>query len=929
MNTIQQTYRIGQATWLDYIRRSFLTSGDLSQLIEMGVVGITSNPTIFEKAITGSADYDRTLSRLMEEGLSAWEICDQLTREDVAMAADILKPVFDRTEGVDGYVSLEVSPELAHDTRGTVREGIRLFSALGRPNIMIKVPATPAGFPAIEQLIEEGVNVNVTLIFSLKQYQEAARAYIQGLKKRASGGKPVDGISSVASFFVSRVDTAVDQLLHRMGGKDLQGRAAVANAKLAYAEFSRIFSGPDWEALLRKGARLQRPLWASTSRKNPAYPDTVYVDSLIGEHTVNTMPMETLAAFLDHGTTLLTLTENQEDAARHMESLEALGIDMGEVTRDLLEKGVKSFADSFISLIAGIGQKIDSLGSGRHLFSVHAAGYSDLIEKALDGLKKEQVMGRLWEHDYTLWKDDPREVTNRLGWLSSPFNMKGVVGQIRNTVDEIRRDGYTDALVLGMGGSSLAPDLFSRAFDVLEGFLNLKVLDSTDPAAVGQQSGRMDPARSLFVISSKSGTTTETLSHFKYFYNLTMKAVGKEEAGKHFIAITDPGSPLASMASDLRFRQVFLNDPDIGGRYSALSYFGLVPAALMGINIDLLLDRAMVMLSNCEPANQPGQGDNTGAILGAVMGALQGNGVDKLTLLTSPSISPLGAWLEQLLAESTGKRGKGIVPVDGEFPGRPDFYGKDRLFVYLRIQGDMTFDEPIAILQNAGHPVVSIQLADLYDIGGEFFRWEVATAVAAHLMKINPFDQPDVESAKILARRMLGEYIDRGQLPGSEPVLAEQGVEVYSDTPSAALAEALGTFLQQAQPGDYVALQAYVEPSVDTTLALEEFRHRIRDTYRVATTLGFGPRFLHSTGQLHKGDGGHGLFIQITTQDAQDIPIPDESGKDASSVTFGVLKAAQAMGDRQALLDAGRRVIRFHLKGDVPDGIRLLKGKLG
>ena len=929
MNTIKQTYKLGQATWLDYIRRSFITSGELSELIDLGIVGITSNPTIFEKAITGSADYDYNLSRLTEKGLSSWEIYDSLTREDVGMAADLLKPVYDRSGGNDGYVSLEVSPELAYDTEGTVKEGMRLFSSLGRPNIMIKVPATAEGIPAIEQLILNGVNINVTLIFSLQQYRDAAQAYISGLKKRDAQSRPIDAVTSVASFFVSRVDTAVDQILHETGKMDLEGHTAIANAKLAYAEFNKIFSGPTWEALSRAGARLQRPLWASTSSKNPAYPDTVYVDSLIGKHTVNTLPMETLAAFLDHGTTVHTLSENIDEAALHMQRLEEIGIDMEKVTRDLLENGVKAFADSFISVIGSIGRKTASLGSEKSPFSVHPADYKDLIERTLRKLKKQNTMSRLWDHDFTLWKDDPREITNRLGWLSSPVNMKGVVAQIRKTVEEIRSDGYTDALVLGMGGSSLAPDLFCQTFEVQEGFLNLRVLDSTDPMAVREQVQSLDLLKTLFVISSKSGTTTETLSHFKYFFDRTVKAAGREEAGRHFITITDPGSPLALMASELRFREVFLNDPDIGGRYSALSYFGLVPAALMGINIDLLLDRAATMLSNCEPVNCPVQGDNTGATLGAVMGALHNSGVNKLTFLISPGIAPLGAWLEQLVAESTGKRGKGIVPVNGEFPGMPDFYGIDRLFIYLRISGDMTFDEDIKTLRDAGHPIVIIKLTDLYDIGGEFFRWEVATAVAGHIMGINPFDQPDVEAAKIQARKMLQEYTEKGRLPVLEPSLVEQDVEVYSDLPSDSLASSIKAFLDKVRPGDYVAIQAFVHDTAEISGYLQEFRHRIRDNYKVATTLGFGPRFLHSTGQLHKGDGGSGLFIQITADNTEDIPIPDEPGQETSSITFGVLKAAQAMGDRQALLDAGRRVIRFHMKNDIVEGIKMLIEKMG
>jgi len=929
MNNINKTYDLGQSIWLDYIRRSFITSGELGKLLDLGVVGMTSNPTIFEKAITGSSDYDSSLAVLMNEGRSSWEIYDELTREDVGMAADLLRPVYDRTEGGDGYVSLEVSPALANDTEGTVNEGMRLFTSLNRPNIMIKVPATVAGIPAIEELILKGVNVNVTLIFSLQQYRDAAQAYIVGLKKRAAESRPIDTIASVASFFVSRVDTAVDQLLHESGNMDLQGHTAIAQAKLAYAEFTKIFSGHDWEGLSLAGARLQRPLWASTSSKNPAYPDTLYVDALIGRHTVNTLPMDTLHAFLHHGTPLALLADAMEEASRHMERLDEIGIDIEKITNDLLEKGVKSFADSFDSLIAGISLKTARLRSGRSFFLVNTAKYQDAVDKTLEGLREHQVMDRLWDHDHTLWKESPEEISNRLGWLNSPVNMKGVSGQIRDMVRHVREEGYTDALLMGMGGSSLAPDLFRKTFGVMEGYLSLKVLDSTDPAAVLDHTQDLDLSRTLFIVSTKSGTTSETLSLFKHFFNRTALKVGYHQAGSHFIVITDPGSPLQALASDLGFRETFVNDPNIGGRYSALSYFGLVPAAFMGIDIDLLLDRAADMAGNCEPANCPVEGNNTGAILGGVMGTLHNSGVDKLTFITSPSIGPLGAWLEQLLAESTGKEGKGILPVDGELPGSSDHYGSDRLFIYLKVSGDTTYDSQVMALQEAGHPVVRIELSDLYDLGAEFFRWEVAASVAGHVMEINPFDQPNVESAKIQARRMLDEYSVAGRLPILTPSLADEGIEVYSDLSADSLGVFMESFLSLSRPGDYAALQAYLNPVPETGLALGELRHAIRDRYRIATTVGFGPRFLHSTGQLHKGDGGNGLFVQITADDARDLPIPDEPGKEASAITFGVLKAAQAMGDRQALIDAGRRVIRFHIKGDVVEGIRLLKEKVG
>ncbi|MCJ7499440.1 bifunctional transaldolase/phosoglucose isomerase [bacterium] len=929
MNNIQKTYELGQSIWVDFIRRSFITSGELGKLIDLGVTGITSNPTIFEKAITGSTDYDRSLAILMSEGCSLWEIYDELTREDIGMAADLLRPVYDRTEGDDGYVSLEVSPKLAHDTEGTVREGMRLFTSLGRPNIMIKVPATSEGISAIEQLILKGVNVNVTLIFSLQQYRDAAQAYIVGLKKRAAEGRPIDTIASVASFFVSRVDTAVDQLIHDAGNMDLKGHTAIANAKIAYAEFTEIFSGNDWERLLLSGARLQRPLWASTSSKNPAYPDTVYVDGLIGRHTVNTMPMETLQAFLDHGTPAAVLSEAMGEVSLHMERLDGIGIDIEKVTADLLKKGVKSFADSFDSLIEGIGKKATSLKSGRSAFSVNAAGYRDTVDKTLEALQEHHVMARLWDHDHTLWKDVPQEISNRLGWLNSYVNMRDVSAKIHNTVEHVREEAYTDAVLLGMGGSSLAPDLFRKTFQATDGYLKLRVLDSTDPSAILDLTQDLNLSKTLFIVSTKSGTTSETLSFFKYFFNLTAQAVGSDRAGSHFIAITDPGSALQTLALKLGFREIFVNDPNIGGRYSALSYFGLVPAAFMGIDINLLLDRAADMASNCGPANGPGEGNNTGAILGGVMGALQNRGVDKLTFITSPSIRSLGAWLEQLLAESTGKEGKGIVPVDGELPGSPDVYGNDRLFVYLKISGDSTYDTMVNALEKDGKPILRLNLADLYDVGAEFFRWEVATTIAGHIMGINPFDQPNVESAKIQAKRMLDEYRTAGHLPTLTPSLSERMIDVYSDLKADTLGQSVEGFLSLSRAGDYVALQAYINPVPETALALGEFRHAIRNKYHLATTVGFGPRFLHSTGQLHKGDSGNGLFIQITADDAQDLPIPDEAGKDGSSITFGVLKAAQAMGDMQALLDAGRRVIRFHIKGDVVAGIRLLKEKMG
>jgi len=911
MTKLHELANLGQAIWLDYIRRSLITSGELQELVDRGVRGVTSNPSIFEKAIAGSADYDADLRPLVEAGKSVAEIYETLALDDIRRAADILRPVYDITGGSDGYVSLEVSPALAHDTGGTVAEARRLFAALDRPNVMIKVPATPTGIPAIETLIGAGVNVNVTLIFSLAHYEAVAAAYLAGLEHLAASGGDVGKVASVASFFVSRVESAVDcqldELIHSgqhtpesliPNPQSLKGQIATANARVAYVRFREIFSGERWELLAGQGARVQRPLWASTSTKNPLYPDTLYVDGLIGPDTVNTVPPATLNGFLDHGQVAVTLDKDVDEARAQLSLLAELGVDLDGITQKLQDDGVVSFAKSFAALMDSIAEKREKLLTGWRFMRANLGPYQGAVDVALAEMKQQRIMARLWAHDHTVWKPGPTEIINRLGWLHIAEAMLESIPRMESLAEEVRGEGYTHALLLGMGGSSLAPE----------------VLDSTDPGAVLAHAERLDLSKTLFIVTTKSGGTVETLSFFKFFYNRVVEAVGAEQAGAHFVAITDPGSRLADIAQAYNFRATFLNDPNIGGRYSALSYFGLVPAALIGLDVERLLDRTLTAATNCASCNCPVAGDNDGARLGAIMGALAQAGRDKLTLVTYPDITPFGNWVEQLIAESTGKEGQGILPVVGEPPGEPAVYGDDRLFVYLQLdphagEGQRRgFDAAIQALEEAGHPVVRLCLNDLYDLGGQFFLWEMATAVAGHLLSINPFDQPNVEAAKVLARKMVAEYREKGSL---------SGVELAPLT-----AEALSEFLAQARPGDYIALQAYVQPTPKTDAALADLRLRLRNRTRLATTVGYGPRFLHSTGQLHKGDAGNGLFIQFTADDPRDVPIPDEVGSQDSSISFGVLKMAQALGDHQALLDAGRRVIRFHLGDDVVGGLK-------
>jgi transaldolase/glucose-6-phosphate isomerase len=555
---------------------------------------------------------------------------------------------------------------------------------------------------------------------------------------------------------------------------------------------------------------------------------------------------------------------------------------------------------------------------------IRLGSYRSVVNAAYAEMIKNRVPARIRQKDYTLWKSDPEEIMNRLGWLHGPRAMTGRLKQINNLVDAVQKEGYTHALLLGMGGSSLAPEVFRKIFGVAKGYLELSVLDSTDPGAVLAFSRKLDLAKTLFIVSTKSGGTVETFSFMKYFFNLTAERYGAAEAGRHFIAVTDPGSSLAELAAGHRFRETFLNDPEIGGRYSALSFFGLVPAALMGADVKKLLDRAAVAAEKEMSLEESHADALNGLYLGAALGELARAGRDKLTFVFSPGIASFGDWVEQLIAESTGKEGKGILPVVGEPLGEAAVYGEDRIFVSIHLAGDEAQDEEITHLEKTGQPIIKIRLQDVYDLGGQIFLWEMATAVAGHILGINPFDQPDVEAAKVLARKMIVQYREKGFLPEEIPALRHDGIDVYGDFPAHSPGDALNIFLGSTPPNGYIALHAYLQPTAETDIALLRLRTALRDQCRLATTMGYGPRFLHSTGQLHKGDGGRGVFIQLTADDACDVPIPDEMGQTGSSLSFGVLKAAQALGDRQALRNAGRPGIRFHLGGDIAGGLKIL-----
>jgi transaldolase/glucose-6-phosphate isomerase len=941
-NRIRTLQAFGQSVWLDYLRRSLFTSGEFERLItEDGLRGATSNPSIFEKAIAGSTDYLSALHDIEQRGdMSPMALYEALAMRDIRDAADLLRPVYDSTARGDGYVSLEVSPYIAHDTAATIDEARRLWKVVGRDNVMIKVPASTEGLRAIRQLTSEGINVNITLLFGIERYEAVARAYMDGLSAFVRNGGDAAHVCSVASFFVSRIDTMVDGLITtqlatatdpglRRSLADLLGTVAIANAKLAYQRYLSLLRTAEWQRLAAQGAHPQRLLWASTSTKNPRYRDVRYVEELIGRDTINTITPATIEAFRDHGRLRASIEENVDEARATLAGLERVGISLVDVTDTLLEDGVTLFCKAFDSLLAAVDQgrrsEITSV-LDRQCYTLPQRPGAQVSE-VIENWQRSGKIRRLWARDASLWTGAGEK--DWLGWLNVTDDQLAHIGPLKDVAREITDAGVLHVVLLGMGGSSLGAEVIRQTFGTSKGFPELHVLDSTDPAQIAATERAVDLRRTLFIVSSKSGTTLEPNILLQYFMERMRQTVGEHLAAGHFIVITDPGTPLQHVAARERFRQVFFGAPEIGGRYSVLSNFGLVPAAVMGVDVGRLLDRTELMVHSCAasvPANQ-----NPGVILGAIVGTLAAAGRDKVTFIASPGISSIGAWLEQLLAESTGKQGKGIIPVDGEMVGPPDVYGEDRLFIYLRLDSsaDPTQDAAVDALEHAAHPVVRINVPEIYDIGQEFFRWEMAVAVAGSIIGINPFDQPDVEASKVATRALTSAFERTGALPADPPIYRESGISLFTDARNTdALESALGgnrslagymrAHLDRLEEGDYFAILAYLAMNQTHEDALQAMRHTVRDRTRVATCVGFGPRFLHSTGQAYKGGPNSGVFLQITCEDGRDIPVPGQR------YSFGVVKAAEALGDFAILVERERRALRVHLGADVTTGLNVL-----
>ena len=922
MNRVKQLEEFGQSVWLDFLSREFLASDDFRRLIaEDGLKGMTSNPSIFEKAISHGTAYDADIERCVRESCGVAAIFRRLSVRDIQTAADGLRPVFDSTHGTDGYVSIEVSPYLAYDTDASIAEARSLWEEIGRPNLMVKIPGTREGIPAIRTLIGEGININITLLFGRGLYEQVVEAYLSGLETLARSQR-LDWIASVASFFVSRIDTKVDAALAekiaeaaddtRKDLESLQGKIAIANAKLAYQYYKQAFAGERWQKLAAQGAKPQRLLWASTSTKNKAYSDVLYVDSLIGPNTVNTIPRETIEAFRDHGHPAATLEADVDKAHDELARLEKSGVSLDHITDELIAEGVDLFGKAADDLYAALaGKRAKMLGNRLLSLDASLGEAQGPVDNELAQWKAGGTIRRIWARDKSVWTNTDED--RWLGWLDIASREAGDSAQLDRFAREVATLGTKDVVLLGMGGSSLGAQVLADTFGHRGGFPRLHVLDSTDPEDILAVERAITPSSTLFLVSSKSGTTLEPNILRDHFMHVTREAMPDKPAGARFIAITDPGTALEQEARRDGFGEIFHGDPAIGGRFSVLSKFGLVPAAATGIDAGRLLSEAQLMKESCAalvPANV-----NPGVRLGAALGVLARDfGRDKVTLIASPSIASLGTWLEQLIAESTGKQGKGLVPIDKEVIGPPDSYGPDRVFVHLEHSGKDNFDAPLRALEAGGHPVIRLAIADVYQIAQMFFVWEIAIATAGAVIGINPFDQPDVEASKQRTRALTEQIERQGAAPRQRPDFVHDGVAVYGDAASKnelararSLADCMRIHLGRLREKDYFALLAYVQHTSAHEATLQELRFRIRDRKRVASCLEFGPRYLHSTGQAYKGGPNSGVFLTLTCDHADDVPLENRK------LSFGVVELAQAQGDFEVLNERKRRSFRVHL----------------
>lgn len=911
-NIALRVYELGQSIWLDNIRRGMIKNGRIAADISNGTIrGITSNPTIFRKAVKESRDYENTLLPMALANTAPDEIYTQLVVQDARDAADLFRDLYIQSQGNEGFVSLEISPLLAHDAEATIAEAKSIWKSVNRPNLMIKFPVTDESLAAVTELTANGLNLNLTLIFSLERYEQAANAYIEGLRKRLAQGEPIAHIRSVASVFVSRVDVKVDALLTEKGfsARNLIGKSAIRNAQRIYNKSMEIFGSDAFSKIKERGGKEQRVLWASVGTKNPQQKLTYYAESLIGKNTVCTLPPATLDAFLKTGMISKSLPANPDEVTAFFTELEETGVDLKRAFMQLENEGIEAFISDYRETIEAIEQRCDAVRRNVGLLQ------TDMAETT-KSLEQNAVMRRIFSKDPTVWTFNTQafsEIRNRLGWLDTYKNTESLFSSFVSLRKELKKEGISTVLLMGMVGFSLAPEVIANVFKD-ECDIKLQIIDSTDPLQIRQTVQELDPQTTLYIVSSKSGSTPEIHALLDYFFHQSREALGNN-TGNHFVAITDPGSALEKIAKDLGFRAVYFSDFSVGGRFSALTAFGLLPAMLLGLDPEQIGLKVNEAMKSCSPSLSANR--NEGAALGSFIGTAAKMGRDKLTILTDPEFISFGTWLEQLIAESSGKDGKGIIPIVNEPYPEGQNYADDRCFVYINYNN--SHSEELGRLKNQGHPVFEIAISSKYDLFGEFYRWEIADAVACSIIGVNAFDQPDVHECKSRTAAKISEYHKCSRLSDIE--------EIWSDTETAVSApdnlgdlsdcrtynDVITKFIAQCKAGrDFVALNAYLPQSSEMFNWLQKLRSMILRTTGCATSIAFGPCFLHSTAQLHNGGPNTGLFIQIVADYSADIDIPEED------ISFGILERAQAIGDFESLNANDRRVMRIRFKNGLP-----------
>ena len=907
-NNCIRLYESGQSIWLDNLHRGMIKNGKLAKDIEHGLIrGVTSNPSIFRKAITNSRDYENSLIPMALANVDAEEIYFQLTVDDIRNTADLFRDLYIESQGNDGFVSLEVSPLFAHDAESTIKQAKQLWKSVNRPNLMIKVPVTKDSFSVITELTSAGINLNLTLIFSPNIYEKAALAYIDGLNQRIENGESIEKIRSVASIFVSRVDKKIDSLLSEksVSMRSLQGKAAIRNAQKIYNLNLEIFNGEKFDVIKEHGGKAQRILWASTNSKNPLYKSTYYVDTLVGKNTVNTVEPETLDALLKSCNTKPVLPVQNNDIDIFFNSLDNAGINMDAVYEQLEEEGIAAFINDYEATLDSICTRCEIIRNNMQYLQNN-------IEKSLEMYAQDSLMRRIFSKDPTVWTFNTQsypEIRSRLGWLDTYKNTEPSIPDYASLRNELKKEGISKILLIGTGGFSVTAEVTASVFEN-ESDLSLEIIDSTDPIQINDIKKEHDPKTTLYIAASKSGNTIEVQALLKLFYKHTEEICG-EDAGKHFIAITDPGSVLEKQSKELGFRKVYFSDASSGSRFSALTPYGIIPAVLAGLDHQKIGSKVYRMMQNCSPSLPIYR--NEGAALGTFLGISSLEGKDKLTIITDPEFNSFGTWLEQLIAGSSGKEGKGIIPIvlEPSLENKP--YSEDRIFVYINYNN--SHSNEIEKIKGEGHPVFEIYLDDKYDLFAEFYRWEIATAVACAVLGVNAFDQPDEQESKNLASAKIARFHEDNCLDEILPNWSDENSEIWLSENSCDISgcadynEIITRFISGAEAGkNYISINAYLPEKTEIYTWLQQLRSMILKCTNCATVLGFGPRFQHYTGQLQKGGTNEGYFIQIVTDYDEDLSIPNEN------ISFKIMERAQSLADMESLTAKERHVIRIRFK---------------